>query len=94
MSESCELCGRGMARKMITPTWWPYETVCERRGCQEATRDALKAVEETRDDYSNLVGAIRKRREAYGAPVGWRTDSMARIQFEEAWWANEVVKHI
>lgn len=94
MTETCELCGRGMARKMITPTWWPYEYICERRGCKEATRDALDAVEDSRNEQSGLVGSIQKRHESCGYPVGYRTDSMCQIQFERTWWANEVVKQV
>lgn len=89
----CELCGRACHRVSVTPSWWPYQTVCRRAGCREARDDALQSVVTARDAVARLVGAIRQRHEANGAPVGYRQDALAEMdRDDEAWWALEIAK--
>jgi hypothetical protein len=94
MTENCELCGRGMAKKTISPAYWPHQQVCQRSRCRAAVVDALEAVEGAREQHSPLVDAMARRHEAQVAPLGWRQDSMADIGLNEEWWATEVVKSV
>jgi len=84
MSERCELCGRAMLHRIITPTWWQHEAVCGRAGCREARDDALRAVCADREGTNaTLVGAIQGRNERCQAvPVGIRHDTIARFDSE------------
>jgi len=95
MTERCDLCGRGMAEKQLTPTWWIHGPVCRRKGCKEAVKDAINAVEQSRDRLKSLIGAVAARKKEQYAPVGYRDDTMAEIDMSgETWWATEVVKQV
>lgn len=96
MTINCELCGRGTARKAITPVWWPHENVCDRSNCRSAARDAIIAIIQTRIRNEELVGAIAERHQEQMIPWGYRHDAMSEIDLveEREWWANEVVKSV
>ena len=94
MTENCELCGRGMAKKAISPAYWPHQQVCQRARCRAAVVDALAGVEGSRERHRPLIDAIAERYEAQVAPLGWRQDSMADIGMNENWWATEVSKRV
>jgi hypothetical protein len=85
MSDRCELCGRAMLHSIITPTWWQHDDVCDRRRCQEARDDALRAVCADREGSNlTLVRAIEDRRERCQAvPLGIRHDTIARFDSED-----------
>lgn len=92
---NCELCGRGMAQKALTPYWWEHDTVCDRAGCRSAARDAVEAIMDARDAYKPLAGAIATRHDTMPVPSnGWRHDSMAEIDVVdgEDWWATNWAK--
>jgi hypothetical protein len=94
MTEPCELCGRGTATKALTPAWWPYTTVCDRARCRAAARDATQAIVDARDRNDDLQGAIGRRREAQMLPVGWRDDTIAKMDVVENsdWSVLEIAK--
>lgn len=94
MSTRCEYCGRATAQTAIVPYWFPYTDICDRRKCRRVVRDATEAVLDERERHKPLVGAIKERHEAQGAPVGYRQDAMSAIDVidEEDWWATNVAK--
>jgi len=96
MTDSCELCGRGVVKKTLTPYYWPYDVVCERSRCKSAAEDALLALLESRETTDNLIGTIAGRRKEHYAPVAYRSDTMCQIDIIEdgKWWANQVVKTV
>lgn len=98
MTANCELCGRGTAQKALTPTWWPYDVVCDRAHCRAAARDAVEAILDARDEYDSLAAEIGKRADprVQAMPLGWRDDTMAKIDVveNEQWWANDIVKRV
>ena len=95
MTKSCELCGRGMAIKTLTPTYWQHTTVCQRARCEAAAHDALHAIERDRERHSELVGAIARRHQEQMVSIGWRHDAMAALQRDrEEWWATEIAAKV
>lgn len=100
MTENCELCGRGTARRALTPTWYAHATVCDRARCRAAARDAVVSTLQYRKRNAELVESITARQNAeyLNGPVacGWRSDTMAKIDVldNEEWWANSVVKSV
>lgn len=100
MTRNCELCGRGTARRALTPTWHPHDTVCDRARCRAAARDAVVSTLQYRERNAPLVDAITSRQNVEyrnsPAPVGWRSDTMAKIDVVDGreWWANEVSKRV
>ena len=93
MTESCELCGRGYAVGAVAPVWFPYQHVCDRARCRTAVNDAVYAIYDSREQYSELVGAIRNRYQSQGAPVGYRDDALAKMDADgEEWWGLAIVK--
>jgi len=51
MTDTCDLCGRGMAVKQLTPTWWQHEPVCQRARCRAAVRDAVETIYDSRKQH-------------------------------------------
>jgi len=100
MTENCDLCGRGTARRALTPTWYPHGTVCDRAGCRAAAHDAVVSTLQHRERNAELVESITRRQdvEFKNAPVpaGWRSDTMAKIDVvdNEEWWANNIAKRV
>lgn len=74
------------------PAFLHYEHVCERARCRSAVKDAVDDIRDARDRYKPLVDSIAKRYDANRVPISARHDTMAQIQFEQEWWANEMVK--
>lgn len=94
MTENCELCGRGMAKKSLSPYWWPHDSVCQRKRCEAAVEDALAAIQQSRAMNEPLKDAMGRRHREQCISVGWRQDAMAKIGMNETWWATEVAKSV
>ena len=93
MTERCELCNRAYAQGAVTPYWWPYSNLCDRKHCRQARDDALLAVIDSRERFEDLVGSIRKRYQSNGTAVGYRTDAFAKFDMDdEDWWALSIAK--
>ena len=84
-----------MARKSLTPYWFPH-TVCERANCRQAAKDAIESTLEEREQNESLLASIATRHESQFAAFGWRDDAMAKIDVidGETFWANEIVKQV
>jgi len=94
MTERCDLCGRAMVDRTLTPHYFSHGSVCERSGCRAVVADALAAVERARDRYEPLAKRIAARNdEMCMAPAGYRQDAMCDIDLNEPdWWATQVAK--
>jgi len=92
----CPLCDRAFQRGVLCPVWWPYYEVCRRPSCRAAAADALDAIETAREECDELAEQIEQRHtdSPQGPlPVGWRSDTMARMDHDdEEWWALAAAK--
>jgi hypothetical protein len=83
-----------MAQRAVTPHWWPYSNVCDRKGCQTARDDALLAIVDAREKYDDLIHRIVSEGErlCWENP-GFRTDAFAQMDSDDKeWWALSIAK--
>jgi len=92
----CELCGRGVVEKVITPMFFPHDPVCHRARCKAAVKDAIETLKAQRDQADELAYEIAGRHKSQVVPVGYRSDEMCHIQFREDsdWWFNKIAQQV